>query len=145
MSTPGSWQLRAFLASANAMSTNAVIDALDSGPCRPPCTQNHKIMHILDRYYRKIASDAFLYFFLLSHRHAGGVDGIVLFKGSIWLLFVLYQIQQRPTQMLLTDTNIRVCHGENFYYIRSDPERKTVSRYDPRNAQYEAGIGSVLI
>lgn len=49
MSRPGSWQLRAFLASAKAISTNAVIDTFDSGPCRPPCThRNHKITHIIE-------------------------------------------------------------------------------------------------
>lgn len=57
-----------------------------------------------------------------SHRHTGVVDRIVLLKGPIRTLFILEEVDQRATQMLLIDANKGFCHGENLHHVCSDPE-----------------------
>lgn len=58
----------------------------------------------------------------VSHRHGRAVNRVVLFVQAGHLLFVLHQVEQRVTHLVLIDADDGVSHGENFHNVRCDPE-----------------------
>lgn len=54
--------------------------------------------------------------------HGGGVNWVVFHKMSLRKsLFVLHQVEQRVTHVLLVDLNDGVSHGKNLHHVRGDP------------------------
>lgn len=59
----------------------------------------------------------------MSHGHGGGVNWVVLSEASLRKsVFVLHQVEQRVTHLLLVDPNDGVSHGENLHHVRCDPD-----------------------
>lgn len=58
----------------------------------------------------------------VSHSHGSAVNWVVLYEVPPKTLFVLRQVEQRVTHLLLVDANDGVSHGENFHHVCCDPD-----------------------
>lgn len=59
----------------------------------------------------------------VSHNHSSAVNWVVLYEVSLkQSVFVLHQVEQRVTHLLLVDANDGVSHGENLHHVRCDPD-----------------------
>lgn len=58
----------------------------------------------------------------VSHSHSGAVHRVVLFESAgLGLEFVLHQVEQRFTHVLLVDVGVGISHGEDFHHVGRDP------------------------
>lgn len=59
----------------------------------------------------------------VSHSHGSAVNRVVLYEVPPRKPeFVLPQVEQRVTHLLLVDASDGVSHGENFHHVRSYPD-----------------------